>query len=73
MEHHKNKIPSSYRSYSLHIALEKADLKKDWVAFKEIIKIDSEFLKKHLYLTSDIFDYNYLKLSKEQQDDLFEN
>lgn len=62
-----NKIPSSYSL--LHI-LEKAD---DWIAFKEIIKIDPEFLKNHLNITSYIFDYNYLKLSKEQQDELFEN
>lgn len=30
-------------------------------------------MKNHLNLTSYIFDYNYLKLSKEQQDELFEN
>jgi hypothetical protein len=65
------KIPIKYRSQSLHIALENADLNKDWKAFKEIFKVDPKFLKKHLYMTSDIFDYNYTKLPKEQQDELF--
>ena len=70
---HKNneKIPSESRSMSLHIALEKADLNKDWNVFRELLKIEPIFLKKHLDSTSFIFDYNYLSLSKDEQYNLF--
>jgi len=67
----RDKIPSLYKTCSLHIALERADLNKDWVVFKELMKIDPKFLKMHLDATSSIFDYNYLSLTKEQQYDLF--
>jgi len=66
-----DKIPSLYKTCSLHIALERADLNKDWVVFTELMKIDPKFLKMHLDATSSIFDYNYLALTKEQQYDLF--
>ena len=67
----RDKIPNLYKNCSLHIALERADLNKDWVVFKELMKIDPKFLKMHLDATSSIFDYNYLSLTKEQQYDLF--
>jgi|LakMenE18May11ns_1017448.scaffolds.fasta_scaffold7730832_1 hypothetical protein len=63
-------IPDEYKSLSLHIALERADKNKDWKAFREIYKISPITLKSHLIMTS-IFDYNYLKLSKEEQNQLF--
>ncbi len=66
-----DKIPNLYKTCSLHIALERADLNKDWVVFKEIMKIAPKFLKMHLDTSSSIFDYNYLALTKEQQDELF--
>ena len=62
-------IPEKYKSCSLHIAIEKADEDKDWVVFRELLKIAPE-LKNHLYMTS-IFGYNYLKLSEEEQAELF--
>jgi hypothetical protein len=64
---HKNNenIPDEYKSLSLHIALERADKKKDWKAFREIYKISPIALKNHLNMTS-IFGYNYLKLSQEE-------
>ena len=63
-------IPTEYQSCSFHIALERADKKKDWKVFNELYKISPEYLKGHLYMTS-IFDYNYLKLSAEEQEKLF--
>lgn len=70
---HKNNenIPDKYKSCSLHIALERSDKNKDWIVFKELYKISPEYLRNHLNMTSSIFDYNYLKLSSEQQNDLF--
>lgn len=69
---HKNNIniPEEYRTLSLHIALERADKNKNWIVFKELYKISPNFLRSHLYMTS-IFDYNYLKLSLEEQYNLF--
>jgi hypothetical protein len=69
---HKNNenIPDEYKSLSLHIALERADKNKDWKAFREIYKISPITLKSHLNMTS-IFGYNYLKLSQEEQNKLF--
>jgi hypothetical protein len=62
---HKNKkyIPEEYKALMLHIALERADKNKDW-------KLSPIFLKRHLIMTS-IFHYNYLKLSTEEQNNLF--
>lgn len=71
LHQYNDKIPNSYKSCSLHIAIEKADLNKDWKVFKELMKIDPIFLQNHLQNTSGIFDYNYLKLTKEQQKELF--
>jgi hypothetical protein len=70
---HKNKknIPDEYKSYSLHIALERADINKNWIVFKELYKISPEYLRNHLNMTSSIFDYNYLKLPIESQNELF--
>jgi hypothetical protein len=67
----RDNIPSLYKSCSLHIALERADLNKDWAVFKKLVKINPKFLKMHLDATSSTFDYNYLSLTKEQQYDLF--
>ena len=64
-------IPDKYKSCSLHIALERSDINKDWVIFKELYKISPEYLRKHLNMTSSIFKYNYLKLPIEQQNELF--
>ena len=63
-------IPDKYKNCSLHIAIERADENKDWHSFKEIYKIYPDFLKSHLNMTS-VFGYNYLKLSKEEQENLF--
>jgi len=69
---HKNKkyIPDEYKKLMLHIALERADKNKDWIVFKELFKLSPTFLKSHLVMTS-IFNYNYLKLSSEEQNNLF--
>lgn len=70
---HKNNenIPDGYKSCSLHIALERSDINKDWVVFKELYKISPEYLRNHLNMTSPIFDYNYLKLPIQEQNELF--
>ena len=66
-----NDIPNEYKNCSLHIALERADLKEDWKSFKTIYKVAPEFLMRHLKSTGQIFDYNYKKLSDNEQYDLF--
>jgi hypothetical protein len=63
-------IPDEYKSCSLHIALEISDKNKDWKVFNELYKISPKYLKNHLFMTS-IFDYNYSKLSTEEQEKLF--
>ena len=70
---HKNNIdiPIEYRNCSLHIALERADIKKDWESFKKLYRVSPEFLKNHLDNTNMILDYNYLDLPKEEIEDLF--
>lgn len=70
---HKNieDIPDDYRRMSLHIALENADIRKDWENFKKLYKLAPEFLKKHLDITGLIFDYNYKTLSKKEKNNLF--
>ena len=65
-------IPEEYRNLSLHIALERADTNKDWVAFKKIYATAPDFLKQHLQSTSIIFDYNYQMLSEQEQEELFQ-
>ena len=52
-------IPKYYRDLSLHIALERADLKEDWVNFKKLYAFNPSFLQNHLDNTT-IFKYNYL-------------
>ena len=69
--HIKNDIPEEYKNCSLHIALEKADIKKDWVNFKKIYSLDPEFLMRHLKMTGFIFDYNYENLSDSEKYNLF--
>lgn len=69
--HKSNKnIPEEYRKVSFHIALERSDMNKDWKTFNELYKIAPDYLKNYLLMTS-IFDYNYLKLSHEEQEKLF--
>ena len=66
-----NSIPEEYRNYSLHIALERADMKKDWDSFRKIYMKSPDFLKNHLKQTGIIFDYNYQNLKKEERDLIF--
>lgn len=69
--HLNSDVPAHYKKLNLHIALEKADLKKDWQTFKTLFKLSPDVLMKHLEMTGDIFNYNYKKLSKEKQKELF--
>ena len=64
-------IPEVYRKKSLHIALEYADVQKDWITFKKLLSLDPVCLKRHLDVTSFVFEYNYLKLSPNERDYLF--
>ena len=64
-------IPNQYKNYSLHIALERCDACKDWDTFRKLYKLAPSYLRNHLNITSSLFDYNYLVLSKEDQNKLF--
>ena len=70
---HKNiqNISEEYKNIRLHIALEKADINKDWNTFKILFQIEPEFLKNHLQTTDFVFDYNYKNLPKEEIEKLF--
>ena len=64
-------IDDEYKNCSLHIALERADSKHDWETFKKLYKVNPKFLKNHLNNTAEILEYNYLSLSKNEQNNLF--
>lgn len=70
---HKNDedIPLYYRNMSLHIALENADIKKDWENFRKLYKYAPKYLENHLNITGALFDYNYKKLKPKERCDLF--
>jgi len=70
-KHFNLDIDNKYKNCSLHIALEKADINNDWETFKKLYKVNPEFLKKHIDNTKEILGYNYLLLSKDEQDKLF--
>ena len=64
-------IPQEYKNLRIHIALEKSDMNKDWQTFRNLYRLAPEYLKSHLNMTSFLFDYNYLQLDKQIQDNLF--
>lgn len=64
-------LPPRYTACSIHIALERADMDKNWTAFKMIYKQNPIRLKQHLFMCDGIFDYNYTKLPLDQQIELF--
>jgi hypothetical protein len=66
-----NDIPEQYKNYSLHIALERCDSYRDWETFRKLYKLAPIYLQNHLNMTSSLFDYNYLELSKKDRDALF--
>ena len=59
----KSNLRDEYLNLSIHIALERADLKKDKKSFDLILNTPDTYrrnlLLNHLELTKDIFDYNY--------------
>ena len=69
--HLQEDIPQEYKNCRIHVALERADIKKDWQSFRNIYKLAPRFLKHHLDMTDFAFDYNYKRLDKEMQDNLF--
>jgi len=64
-------ISDEYKKVRLHIALERADMNKDWKTFKILFKLAPEFLRNHLQGTDFVFDYNYKNLPKDQINNLF--
>jgi hypothetical protein len=70
--HNNCNIDDEYKKLRIHIALERADINKDWDSFNKIYKCSPEFLNSHLNMTKMIFDYNFLNLSKDLQKKLFE-
>jgi hypothetical protein len=70
---HKNDedIPLYYRNMSLHIAIENADIKKDWENFRKLYKFAPKYLKNHLNMTEVLFDYNYNQLTPKEKHELF--
>ena len=68
--HQNMDIPENYKKVSLHIALERADIAKDWIVFKQLYKLNPKMLSHHMNMTDCIFNYNFYKLSKEEQNNL---
>jgi hypothetical protein len=64
-------IPEIYKKYSLHIALENADTNQDWDTFKKLYNLSPSYLKEYLKMTNSVFEYNYKKLSFDEQIELF--
>jgi hypothetical protein len=63
-------IPENYKSVSLHIALERADMKKDWQVFKKLLHLDFKTLIFHLENTKSVFDYNFFLLSDVEKQNI---
>jgi hypothetical protein len=64
-------LDKKYTNCSLHIAIERADMNKDWKSFKTILNVHYSFLIRHIYMTASLFTWNFRKLSEEQQYELF--
>lgn len=64
-------IDEVYKKKSLHIALEFADLNKDWKTFKILYRLAPDVLLSHLNNTKFVFDYNYLDLEEHERNNLF--
>jgi hypothetical protein len=69
--HQSLPINDRYKKVPLHIALEKADLYKDWDTFKLLFKLAPDFLQGHLEITGEVFNYNYTKLPFKKRNELF--
>jgi hypothetical protein len=69
--HLDKNIPDIYKKYSLHIALENADNNEDWDTFKKLYNLSPSYLKEYLKMTNSVFEYNYKKLSFDEQIELF--
>ena len=68
--HLNSDVSDNYKDCSLHIALERADINKDWENFNKLIRLAPEYLKNHLKYTS-ILGYNYENLPEDQKEQLF--
>jgi hypothetical protein len=66
----KNPI-KTYLECTIHIALERSDMHKDWRVFKYLLSLDRDFLLRHLKMTQAVFDYNVYKLPKAEQEAIF--
>ncbi len=71
-KHKQLDIHNMYKSQPLHIALEKADLRKDWETFRKLFSVAPDILKTHIDLTSDVFNWNFKALAVSQRNRLFE-
>ena len=52
-------LDKRYTDVSVHIALERADMRKDWPAFTYILNKSKPLLVAHLALTGCVFSYNF--------------
>lgn len=67
----RKEIPEIYKSKSLHIALEEADNREDWITFKKLYNLAPEFLDRHLKMLGEVIPFNYTKLSAKEIYELF--
>jgi hypothetical protein len=65
-------VADIYKTKSLHIALEFADINKDWKTFKILYQLAPDVLLNHLNSTKFVLDYNYLELEEQERNILFE-
>jgi hypothetical protein len=65
-------IDNVYKNKSLHIALEYADINKDWKTFKILYRLAPGVLLNHLNNTKFVLEYNYLNLGEQERNDLFQ-
>ena len=58
-EQDRNVLPQEYLAQSVHIALELADNREDWVVFDYLMLKHEEVLKKHIEKCGEIFTWNF--------------
>jgi hypothetical protein len=66
------KLDKKYRDCSIHVALERADDDKNWIVFKTILKLDTLNLMKHIFMTKQVFTWNYMRLPQREINYLFD-
>ena len=58
-EHDRKVLPREYLDLSVHIAMERADMRENWKVFDYLMSKYGEVLSKHIELCGPIFTWNH--------------